>query len=164
MNGSVEVARSYRADARRVYDAWLDPALAGRWLFATATRPMTHVLIDARVGGTFRLARWLDGLESEYAGRYKALVPARSLAFTLSPRGGIGSTLVRAAISPRGDGCRLAVSHGGVPATHARELKERWTGILYGLGVTLESLPPAPPSWRARAARINGGEAQCITC
>jgi uncharacterized protein YndB with AHSA1/START domain len=163
MNGVVRVARSYRADARRVYDAWLDPAVAGRWLFATATRPMTDVSIDARVDGAFRLAR-RDGGGVAYSGKYLALVPARRIAFSLSPCEGMGSTLVTVEIVPQRTGCRLALSHERVPAARVRELKARWIGILYGLGATLESLRFSSAALPATAERTIQGGAQCITC
>ncbi|MEO5765207.1 MAG: YciI family protein [Casimicrobiaceae bacterium] len=54
---AVRAARTYRTQAQRVFDAWLDPAIAGRFLFAMATQPMTHVAIDARIAGTFSFRR-----------------------------------------------------------------------------------------------------------
>jgi uncharacterized protein YndB with AHSA1/START domain len=54
---AIRITHRFAAPPQRVFEAWLDPALAGRWLFATATRPMTDVAIEARVGGSFRLAR-----------------------------------------------------------------------------------------------------------
>jgi len=151
-------------DARRVYDAWLDPAVAGRWLFATATRPMTDVSIDPRVDGTFRLARRDEGGDVGYVGKYLSLVPARGIAFALAPREGMGPTLVSVEIATQDAGCRLALSHEQVPAASVRELKARWTGILYGLGATLESLRYATAAASAATERISQGGAQCITC
>jgi len=36
-------------------------------------------------------------------------------------------------------GCELALTHESVPPECARHTEARWTGILYGLGVTLDS-------------------------
>src|SRR5438046_1332656 len=44
----------FAASPERIFNAWLDPPFAARWLFATASRPIAHVEIDARVGGAFR--------------------------------------------------------------------------------------------------------------
>src|SRR2546422_8524707 len=48
------VTSCYDAPSARVFGAWLDPEVAGQWLFATASRPMAHAEIDARVEGSFR--------------------------------------------------------------------------------------------------------------
>jgi hypothetical protein len=48
---ALRVTRRYGMRPTRVFAAWLDPAVAGRWLFATASRPLAHVQIDGRVEG-----------------------------------------------------------------------------------------------------------------
>jgi uncharacterized protein YndB with AHSA1/START domain len=127
---------------RRVFDAWLDPGLAGRWLFATASRPMTDVEIDARVGGGFRLADRCNGKTTEHHGQYLEIVPHRRLVFTLRgasrPR---EATRVIVEIVPRKRGCELRLRHENVPPDRAHDTEARWTGMLYGLGETLASHP-----------------------
>lgn len=124
-----------------MFHAWLEPALAGRWLFATASQPTTVLGIDPRVGGSFRFAERCNGGRSERAGEYVEIVPHRRLVFTLAmadrPR---VLTRVTAEIRPRGSGCELAVSHENVPPDCAGETEARWTGVLYGLDETLNSL------------------------
>src|SRR5450755_2174570 len=47
---AIRVKKRYDAPSRCIFNAWLDPEVAGKWLFATASRPMAHVEIDGRVG------------------------------------------------------------------------------------------------------------------
>src|SRR5256885_5071129 len=82
---ALRVIRRYGVPPRRVFDAWLDPAVARLWLFATASRPLEHVAIDARVNGSFRFVdRGSGGNTTEYTGEYIEIGPARRLVFTLS--------------------------------------------------------------------------------
>lgn len=81
---AIRITRRFSAPPEHVFDAWLDPEVAGRWLFATASRPMTHVEIDARVEGSFCFAEQRDGETIEYTGEYVEIVPHRRLVFTLS--------------------------------------------------------------------------------
>lgn len=133
------LTRRFRAPPRRVFDAWLDPGLAGQWLFATALRPMTQVEIDARAGGRFRLAERRNGESHEHHGRYLEIVPHRRLVFTLREQR--RATRVTVEITPRQRGCELRLSHENLPPDRARDTEARWTGILYGLGETLASRP-----------------------
>jgi uncharacterized protein YndB with AHSA1/START domain len=135
---TVRVARRFRAPPERVFRAWLEPAVASRWLFATASQPMTDVDIDARVGGAFRLAERPGGGHAAH-GRYVEIVPHRRLVFAAAGRRG-AATRVTAEISPRKAGCELALTHEDVPPDRAGETEARWTGILYGLSETLDSL------------------------
>jgi uncharacterized protein YndB with AHSA1/START domain len=136
---AIYVTRRYDAPSTRVFDAWLDPGVAGRWLFATASRPMAHVEIDARVGGSFCFVDRRDGESTEYTGAYIEIVPRRRLAFTLSMEQHPHIiTRVKVEIAPLKKGCELLLTHENVPQDHASHIEGRWTGILYGLGVTLD--------------------------
>jgi uncharacterized protein YndB with AHSA1/START domain len=140
MTSVLRVTKRYGAPPARVFDAWIDPATAGTWLFATASRPMARVQIDARVGGTFRLMDERDGEVIEYSGDYVEVSPYRRLVFTLLlPERRRASTRVIVEIVPLETGSRLTLIHENVPADMASYMKARWAGILYGLGVTLDA-------------------------
>ena len=137
---SVRVARRFAVPAQRVFDAWLDPAVAGRWLFATALRPIAEVEIDARPRGLFRFVDRQNGDAIEYTGSYLKVAPPRHLAFTLSTNE-IPSAVTRVSIEfvPLESGCKAILTHEKLPADHAQDTAARWTGILYGLAETLAS-------------------------
>lgn len=138
---AIRVTHRYAAPARCAFDAWLDPEIAGRWLFATASRPMAQVQIDGRVGGSFRLVDRRARETIAYAGRYLEIVPDRHLAFTLSmdPHPKV-ITRVTVTIASRAEGCSLELIHENVPEERVDHMEGRWSGILYGLGETLESI------------------------
>ncbi len=138
---TIRVARRFSAPPERVFHAWLDPAIAGCWLFATALRPIADVAIDARVGGGFRFADRRDGEITEHTGEYVEIVPHRRLVFSLSMGRHPGvTTRVVVAINPAKKGCELDLLHENVPLAEAHRTEARWTGMLYGLGATLDSL------------------------
>ena len=66
----VRVTRRFGASPERVFDAWLDPERAGRFLYATAEGEMVRVEIDARVGGRFVIVERRDGQDVEHTGEY----------------------------------------------------------------------------------------------
>ena len=140
---TIQVTQRYGALPARVFDAWLDPDIAGRWLFATASHPIAHLAIDARVGGSFRFVDRRSGEVIEYTGEYVEIVPYQRLVFTLSmEKQPQVSTRVIVEIAPLKKGCVLTLTHENVPQEHASHVEGRWTGILYGLGVTLDPIFP----------------------
>ena len=161
-NTVIRVTRSFSASPDRVFDAWLDPEVAGKWLFATAARPMARVAIDARVKGAFCLVERRDGEDVEYSGEYVEIVPPRRLVFTLSVENPRDITRVRVELVPVETGCDLVLTHENVPADDASRTEARWTGILYGLGICLTLSPHAtaakPPTGKKRLS--NSGPAE----
>jgi len=139
-HSTIRVTRRYHAPAARVFAAWLDPQVAGRWLFATSSRPLAHVEIDARVDGSFCFVDRRVGDVTRYTGEYLEIAPHRRLAFSLcidaSPR---FDTRVTVDIVALPVGCEVRLTHDNVPADDAEQVEGRWSGILYGLGVTLNS-------------------------
>ena len=150
---AIRLTRRYRAAPEQIFHAWLDPDIAASWLFATASRPMARVAIDARVAGAFRFADERGGDVIEFRGEYTEIAPHHRLAFTLSaPHDAVTHVIVD--IEPRRGGCAVTLTHEGVPPACTRETRARWTGILYGLGVTLDARP---------AAAFNPGRGSCNT-
>lgn len=139
---AIRVRQRFDLPAERVFAAWLDPRLAGRWLFATATRPMTDVDIDPRVAGAFRFAD-RRGATTVHTGEYVEIVPHRRLVFTLSAgHASDAPTRVTVDIAPRRTGSELTLTHENVPPDRAEQTEARWTGMLYGLGLTLAPIQP----------------------
>jgi uncharacterized protein YndB with AHSA1/START domain len=141
-HAAIRVARRFHASPARVFDAWLDPAIARRWLFATATCPIEQMQIDARVGGSFRFVEQRYGEDVDYRGEYTEIAPHRRLSFILATdRDRHLVTRVRVDVSPlKSDGSALTLVHQDVPREYASHTRARWVGMLYGLGATLDLL------------------------
>lgn len=131
---TVCVTRQFTASAERVFDAWLDPAKAGKFLFATAAGEMIRVEIDARVGGKFAFVDRRDGGDIEHVGEYLEIDRPRRLVFTFSvPKFSAESTRVAIDIVPLESGCELTLTHEGVLPDYASRTESGWGMILDGL-------------------------------
>ena len=139
---TVRVTHRFDASAERVFDAWLDPKSAGRWLFATAAGQMVRVDIDARVGGRFVLVDRRDGEDIEHCGEYLQIDRPRRLVFTFGvPKYSPEMTRVCIDIIPRDPGCELTLTHEGVLPDYTARTEAGWTGILAHLAEVLARSP-----------------------
>lgn len=82
-----KVTHRYRASPERVFDAFLDPALARRWQAAWLHRTgrtgrLSRSEIDPRVGGDFVFAELREGDETRHRGRFLALERPTKVAFS----------------------------------------------------------------------------------
>jgi uncharacterized protein YndB with AHSA1/START domain len=140
----VRVTQRFSAPAKRIFNAWVDPATAGKWLFATAWRSMSSVAIDARAGGSFRFEDRQDGEDVVQTGQYIEIVRPRRLVFTLSgEKRSRDMTRVSVEIVPLDAGCQLTLVHESVLPDNAARTEGRWTGMLYGLATVLDRRPRA---------------------
>ncbi len=135
----VRVGRRFEAPAERVFDAWLDPATAGRWLFATTEGEMKKVEIDARIGGGFTIVERRGDQDAFHSGRFVELDRPRRLAFDFATDAESDPTRVEVAIEPEGNGCELVLAHEIPPewAAWAERTREGWARILAGLSSQL---------------------------
>jgi uncharacterized protein YndB with AHSA1/START domain len=138
----VRVTRTFAASAERVFDAWLDPAMAKRFLFAAPIGEIVTTEIDARVGGGFRIVR-RDDRDIEHVGRYLEIDRPRKLVFTFAvPAFSPAETLVTIDIVPAAQGCELTLTHEHVLPDWADRTAQGWGMIVDGLNQALGSSTP----------------------
>ncbi len=141
----IVVTQRYAASAERVFDAFLDVAVARRFLFATRAGEMIHAEIDPRVGGGFVFTeRRPDMGDVRHVGHYLEILRPHRLVFSFGvPQFDPGMTTVRIDIRPDGEGCELTLTHEGVPPAYREGSADGWRRILAGLEPALEGVQAA---------------------
>jgi uncharacterized protein YndB with AHSA1/START domain len=137
--GEVSVTRRFEAAPEAVFDAWLDPAKARRFFFATPDGEMVVCEIDPGPGGRFTLTdRRPEHGDIAHIGRFEALERPRRIVFTYAvPAYDPAITRVRIAIEPDGDGARLTLTNEDVDDEYAEQTRRGWTLILDRLAAAL---------------------------
>jgi len=134
----VQVSRKFSVPAERVFDAWLDPTTAGKWLFATPAGKMSKLEITARVGGSYRIVENREGADVEHIGKYLEIARPRRLVFTLKvPKYSQEGTKVTIEIRALEAGCELTLTHEGVLPDYVASTTSGWKMILDQLAATL---------------------------
>lgn len=128
------------ASPERVFDAWLDPASIGRWLFATPDGVMKRVEIDPRVGGVIHIDEQRGDMLVEHVGRYLEMHRPGRLVFCFSAMEGEPPTRVLVDIVPEDGGSLLTLTHEMDPkwAGYEDRTRQAWTMILSGLAEMVE--------------------------
>ena len=149
MSSIVRVTQAFAVPAEQVYDAWLDPAIASQFLFATPKGEMLRCEIEPVVGKGFSITerRPLDDdaatIDIEHAGRYLQLERPRRIAFGFSvPSFTDTETMVVVDITAESRGCSLTLRHDLGSGADAEEgmdrTREGWARILAKLAETLQ--------------------------
>jgi uncharacterized protein YndB with AHSA1/START domain len=137
---SLRVERHFDASAERVFDAWLDPATAGKWLFTAPGGSIVRAEVDARVGGKYFLVDRRDVGDIEHVGEYLEIKRPSRLVFTFAvPKYSPESTRVTVDIAPAGKGCKLTLTHEGVLPEWVSRTEEGWGMILGQLDTALQA-------------------------
>jgi len=136
------VTRAFAAPPERVFDAWLDPAQARQFLFATEGGEVIKCEIDARVGGSARIVDRRESGDAVHRLRYEVIERPHLLVFLFAadPAEEGEWTRVSIAIAPSGDGCTLALTHEMDPqwAEYEAQTRQGWTMILASLAHNME--------------------------
>ena len=136
------VSRDFAASPERVFDAWLDPVQARRFLFATPGGEMLTCEIDARVGGTGVIVERRPAGDAHHRLKFEVIERPTRLVFlfAVDPTDAGEWTRISIAIVPTDTGCTLTLTHEMDPQWSAYEARTRqgWTTILAGLSHVLE--------------------------
>jgi uncharacterized protein YndB with AHSA1/START domain len=133
MSESIAITFDFDASPERVFDAWVVPAKARRWMFATETGTNVRTDIDARAGGRYSIVDRRDGEDVEHTGQYLEVERPRRLVFELtvpkySPHASRVAIDIKAAIN----GCELTLTHSGIDGDVART-RDGWATMLRGM-------------------------------
>jgi uncharacterized protein YndB with AHSA1/START domain len=135
---SVRLTRRFDASPERVFDAWLDPLVARRWLFTAPTSQANETEIDPRVGGKWRIADRRDGVDYMGHGEYLEIDRPRRLVFTFGmPQFSPVFNRITVEIEPDAEGCILTLTHEGVQPSDREGLEMGWGDMFDHLTVAL---------------------------
>jgi len=138
---TVTVAHTYSVPAERVFDAWIDPAVASQWLFRTTDGELLTAEFDARPGGEFNITERREDVDAAHLGTYIEVERPTRLVFDflVEPYSNGQSTRVNVDITPRADGCELTLTHEGVWDEWEERTRQGWEMLLGKLGEVVES-------------------------
>ena len=135
---TARVARRFDASPGRVFDAWLDPDTASRWLFTSPTSETHSTELDARVGGKWRISDRRGGVDYMALGEYLEIDRPRRLVFSFGmPQFSPLFSRVCVAIEPDGSGCILTLTQEGVAASDREGLELGWGDMFDQLAAAL---------------------------
>lgn len=144
---SAIVRHRFEAVPERVFDAWLNREMLGRWMWGPSVRDeeIVHLAVDARVGGTFSFMVERDGEEIDHVGKYLELERPWRLVFTWMVVGEAVGSRVLVDLVPEGAGCELTLTHELHPAwaDFVERSKTAWATMLEKLDETLEDVGDA---------------------
>lgn len=139
---TISVMRRFRQSAEQVFDAWLDPAIASRFLFATADGEMRVVDIDARVEGSYCIIERRGEEDAEHLGEYLKIERPTRLVFTFGiDRDDPSRDRISLSFTPLGEGCELLLEHEmrTAWAHYATATRDGWNMILGHLARALDN-------------------------
>jgi uncharacterized protein YndB with AHSA1/START domain len=133
------VTRHITAPPQKVFDAFLDPQVAARFLFATENGTMIRAETDPRVGGRFAFVDRRPGTgDVLHEGVYEVIEPPKRLVFTFAaPQYDPEVTRVSIVLVNEYGGTHVTLTHEGVKPEWELPTMQGWSGILEGLALAV---------------------------
>jgi uncharacterized protein YndB with AHSA1/START domain len=142
------VLHRFSVAPERIFDACLDPAWVGRWMFGPNVRDerIVRLTLDARVGGKYSFVVDRAGTEVDHVGEYLEIDRPRLLAFTWATRDNLEQpSRVIIEIAPRDAGCEVKLTHvmGANWSAYVDRAAGAWSKMLDALerAIAQESSP-----------------------
>lgn len=143
----VRVEKHFRHPPERVFDAFVDPARVGQWLFRTPDGEMQRTDYDPRPGGGFHIVERhadgsADGWPANHWGEFIAVERPHRIVFDFWTDVSEARTCVSVTFTPAGDGCDVVLSHGLTPewAAYADRSARGWGMILGNLANLIDGV------------------------
>lgn len=131
------VRRVLPAPRERVFAAWLDPILMGRWMCPGDARSAS-VELDPRVGGKFRIVMHFGRGDADHWGEFLVIEPPQRLSFTwISAHTLRQPTVVTVELVERGVETELVLTQRRLPPDRVEAHRQGWTDIMTKLEETL---------------------------
>ncbi len=135
---TLRMTRRFDASPERVFDAWTDPELVGRWLFTGPTSESHNAELDVRVGGKWKITDRRDGVDYVALGEYRVIDLPRRLVFTFGmPQFSPEYAEVAVELVADGDGCLMTLTQAPTPAEAVKPLEDGWSLMFDGLALVL---------------------------
>lgn len=138
----VRVEKRFHHPVERVFDAFVDPARVGGWLFATPDGVMEQTDYDPRSGGSFAIFERRGPDLARHFGCFVEVDRPRRIVFDFRVEEAPEEpTRVTIDFSPDGDGSVVVLSHDLAPAwAHYKDRTiHGWTMILDSLARVMET-------------------------
>jgi len=134
------ITHIFSAPVEKVFDAWLDPQILGRWMFGPAVRDeeVVSIEVDPKPGGAFSFLVKRDVQVVEHIGTYIIIDKPRTLEFNWGVKGMSDNSKVIVTFEAHDTGTKLTLVH---------ELHPSWEAYLQrsvdGWGLMLKALEKA---------------------
>jgi len=135
---TLQMSRRFDASPERVFDAWVDPVVAAKWLFTSPNSESHSTELDVRVGGGWTIIDRRDGVDYRAIGEYQEIDRPRRLVFTFGmPQFSDGFNRVTIKVAPDGEGALLTLTQEELPPGTEAALEEGWSAMFDQLAAAL---------------------------
>lgn len=124
----LRLTRRFEASPERVFDAWLNPEVARRWLFTSPVDEANTATLNTSVGGNWTICARRGGIDYTAVGEYLEIDRPHRLVFTFAmPQFSPNMDRITVEFTPSGSGCQMSFTQEGVDI--AEELRHVPDGV-----------------------------------